>query len=212
MRHDMIFPGGSPDFLVVGLGNPGNEYSATRHNVGFMAVDSLAERLGLKIDRLRCNALTVKCNIGGKCGFLMKPQTFMNNSGISVAQAARYYNIPSSRVVVLYDDTALPVGALRIRSSGSAGGHNGMKSVIDHLGSDRFPRVRFGIGAKPQGWDLADYVLGKLPPGDKNAIVERFADLEQIISCILNGQTEFAMADYNYNPPRKPKDPDETDT
>ncbi|MBP5155196.1 MAG: aminoacyl-tRNA hydrolase [Clostridia bacterium] len=193
---------GSLDFLAVGLGNPGSPYAATRHNVGFMAVDSLAAKLGVKIDRVRHNALTAKCEINGRKGMLLKPQTFMNNSGLSVADAARYYNVLPHEIIVMYDDVSLPVGALRVRKSGSAGGHNGVESIIEYLGSDGFPRIRFGIGSKPAGWELSDYVLGKLPPADKTEIEKRFGHIGDIIALILSDEAEKAMSLYNYNPPR----------
>lgn len=193
---------GSLDFIVVGLGNPGIHYAQTRHNVGFMAVDSLAAKLGIKIDRVRHNALTAKCEINGMKGMIMKPQTFMNNSGLAVADAARYYNVFPNEIIVIYDDVSLPVGALRIRSSGSAGGHNGVKSLIDYLDADNFPRIKIGIGAKPQGWELSDYVLSKIPHKEKTEIEKRFEHIYDIITLILSEETDKAMSLYNYNPPR----------
>lgn len=197
MRHDIHFLGGSPEFLIVGLGNPGARYTDTRHNVGFMALDYIASERNAEVKRLRHSALTGKCYIDGISVLLIKPQTYMNNSGLSVVDAARYYNIPAQNIIVCYDDTALPVGALRIRESGSAGGHNGMKSIIEHLGTDDFQRIRFGIGKKPEGWDLADYVLGILPPEDKSAISENFKNLLPAIDLMMHNETDMAMSRYN---------------
>lgn len=193
---------GSSEFIVCGLGNPGSAYALTRHNAGFMAIDSLAASLGVKIDRLRHSALTARCEIGGRKGILLKPQTFMNNSGLSVSDASRYYRIYPHEIIVIYDDVSLPVGALRIRQSGSSGGHKGMNSIIDYLGTDDFPRIRIGIGEKPAGWDLADYVLGKLSPQDLAEIEKRFANLPEIVSMIIAGDTDKAMSKFNYNPSR----------
>lgn len=136
-------------WLVVGLGNPGLNYARTRHNVGFRAVDALAEKLGVKIDRARFRGLTAQASAGGEKLLLLKPQTFMNNSGLSVMDAARFYKLPPERVLVLFDDISLSVGRLRIRADGSAGGHNGIKSIIGGLNSQSFPRVKIGVGAKP---------------------------------------------------------------
>ena len=193
---------GSLDFLVVGLGYPGALYAATRHNVGFMAVDRLASALGVKTDRIRHSALTAKCEILGRKGMLLKPQTFMNNSGLAVADSARYYHVDAGHIIVISDDVSRPVGALRIRTSGSAGGHNGIKSVIDYLDTDEFPRIRIGIGGKPEGWELSDYVLSKITPGDMAEIEKRFENLEEIVSLILSGDASKAMSVYNYTPSR----------
>ena len=147
-------------WLIVGLGNPGREYEKTRHNAGFRAVDLLAESLGCKIDRLKYQGLYCQTTYGGKKLFLLKPQTYMNLSGRSVLQLSSYFNIPPARIIVLFDDISLPPGRLRIRADGSAGGHNGIKSIIQELGSQAFPRVKIGVGAKAHPeQDLADHVL-----------------------------------------------------
>ena len=146
--------------LIVGLGNPGKEYERTRHNAGFRALDVLADSLGCKIDRLKFQGLYCQTNYQGKKLFLLKPQTFMNLSGPSVLQLSAYFNIPPQRIIVLFDHISLPPGRLRIRGDGSAGGHNGIKSIIGELGSQSFPRVKIGVGAKPHpAQDLADWVL-----------------------------------------------------
>ena len=147
-------------WLIVGLGNPGREYQSTRHNAGFRAIDLLAEKLGCKIDRAKFQGLYAQVNYGGGKLFLLKPQTYMNLSGRAVLQLSAYFSIPPERIIVLFDDISLPPGRLRIRAEGSAGGHNGIKSIIAEVGSQAFPRVKIGVGAKPDPeFDLADWVL-----------------------------------------------------
>ena len=155
-----MFGAKKESWLIVGLGNPGREYEKTRHNVGFRAIDMLAEKLGCKIDKAKFQGLYGQVNYNGGKLFLLKPQTFMNLSGRSVLQLSAYYSIPPERIILLFDDISLPPGRLRIRSEGSAGGHNGIKSVISELGSQAFPRVKIGVGAKPTPeFDLAAWVL-----------------------------------------------------
>lgn len=155
-----MFGAKKESWLIVGLGNPGREYEKTRHNVGFRAVDMLAQKLDCKIDKVKFQGLYSQVNYSGGKLFLLKPQTFMNLSGRSVLQLSAYYSIPPERIIILFDDISLPPGRLRIRSEGSAGGHNGIKSVISELGSQAFPRVKIGVGAKPTPeFDLADWVL-----------------------------------------------------
>ena len=149
-------PAGKPEYIVAGLGNPGKDYAATRHNAGFMALDHLAQRLNAKVNRAKFDALCGDAGIGGRAVLLMKPQTYMNASGIAISAAAEYYKIPPEHVIVLCDDITQAPGKLRIRRSGSAGGHNGLKSIIGMLDSENFPRIRLGIGEEPSaGYDLA---------------------------------------------------------
>lgn len=155
-----LFPSAGCDWLVVGLGNPGGEYQNTRHNAGFMAVDRIADALGVRITKIKYKALCATANYRGQKLLLLKPETFMNASGLAVEAAAHFYKIPPERVLVLFDDISLPVGKIRVRKSGSAGGHNGIKSIIGELGSQEFPRVKIGVGAKPNPeFDLAAWVL-----------------------------------------------------
>ena len=148
------------NWLIVGLGNPGREYAHTRHNAGFRCLDLIAEELNCKVDKLKFQGLYSQVSYNGKKLFLLKPQTYMNLSGRSVVQLSAYFNIPPQRIIVLFDDISLPPGRLRIRGNGSAGGHNGIKSIIQELGSQDFPRVKIGVGAKPHpDYDLADWVL-----------------------------------------------------
>lgn len=189
---------GKPEYIVAGLGNPGREYEETRHNAGFLAIDFVAEKLGVKINRAKYNALCAEIKIGDKNVLLMKPQTYMNLSGTSICEAAAFYKIPTDHILVLCDDITQNPGKLRIRKSGSAGGHNGLKNIIEYGGSDKFPRIRIGVGAKPTPeYDLAAWVTGKLPTEDKKAIVARFGDIEKAIPLILSGEMEKAMCLYN---------------
>lgn len=160
------------DFLIVGLGNPGREYERTRHNVGFRAVDLLAQSLGTKIDRLKYRALVSPVvRIGEHRVMLMKPQTYMNSSGDAVKLAGIFYKLPPERILVFSDDITQPVGRLRIREDGSAGGHNGLKSIIAQLGTQSFPRIRIGVGAKPHpDYDLADWVLSSFSASEEQAL------------------------------------------
>ncbi len=168
----MLFRSTGCDYLIVGLGNPGKEYERTRHNVGFRAIDLLAESLGTRINRLKFRALVssiVTC--GSKKVLLMKPQTFMNNSGDAVKLAGAFYKLPPGRILVLSDDISLAVGRIRVRESGSAGGHNGLKSIIAQLDSQEFPRVKIGVGAKPHpDFDLADWVLSNFSAGEEKEL------------------------------------------
>jgi len=164
---------GPVSWLIVFLGNPGPKYECTRHNAGFMTADAMAKKLGVSINKLRFKALTASADIGGEKVLLMKPQTFMNLSGEAVGEAARFYKVPPEHVIVVSDEVSLPLGKLRVRPKGSAGGHNGLKSIIAHLGSDAFPRIRLGVGAPPHpDYDMADWVLS----------VFRNQDLEDMLS------------------------------
>ena len=189
---------GGAEWLLVGLGNPGTQYENTRHNVGFLVADELAERQNAPIQRLKFKALTNLLTISGEKVLVMKPVTYMNLSGEAVRQAVDFYKIPPERVLVVSDDTALAVGRLRIRKGGSAGGHNGLKNIIQHLGTDQFPRVRVGVGEKPHpDYDMADWVLGNFQGEDKKVIdgaVKRAADA---VECLLKEGPDRAMNRFN---------------
>ena len=189
---------GGIEFLIVGLGNPGGKYEITRHNAGFLCADLFAESMNTEIKRLKYHALTAEVNIDGHRCLLMKPQTFMNNSGEAVAEAAKFYKIPLEKIIVVFDDISLPIGKLRVRRKGSAGGHNGIKSLIAHLGSENFPRVKIGVGAKPHpDYDLADWVLASFKKEDFPALKEAMVNAGEAIKLIVNGNTDKAMNLYN---------------
>lgn len=184
----------SDTWLIVGLGNPGREYDNTRHNAGFRAMDILAQKLGCKPDKLKYQGLYCQVNHQGKKLLLLKPQTFMNLSGRSAAPLASFFKVPAKNIIVLFDDISLPPGRLRIRADGSAGGHNGIKSLIQELGSQDFPRVKIGVGAKPHpDFDLADWVLSAFTAQEEKALqpaLERAADA--VLAIIEHGVPEAA--------------------
>ena len=189
---------GGASWLIVGLGNPGEKYENTRHNVGFQVVDELAERQRAPIQKLKFKALTNLLTISGEKVLVMKPVTYMNLSGEAVRPAADFYKIPPERILVISDDTALDLGKLRIRTKGSAGGHNGLKNIIQHLGTDQFPRVRVGVGQKPHpDYDLADWVLGRFTEEEAKAVEGRRPDIEAAARLIMAGKLAEAQNRYN---------------
>ena len=184
--------------IVVGLGNPGAKYEKTRHNAGFLAIDYIAEKCGVKIDRVKFHSTVAEASFGGKRVLLMKPTTLMNNSGVAIAEAAAFYKIPPERVLVLHDEISFDAGIIRIRRKGSAGGHNGLKSIIARLPGEDFPRIKIGVGQKPSPeYDLANWVLGKLPEADMKAISERFADIADAAEYIVKDNIDLAMSKYS---------------
>ena len=189
---------GAYDYIIAGLGNPGAKYEMTRHNAGFLAIDMLAMKQNKEIKRLKFHALTCDAEIEGKKCLLMKPQTFMNNSGKAIGEAAKFYKIPPQNIIVLSDDISLDVGKIRIRRKGSAGGHNGLKSIIAHLGSEDFPRVKIGVGKKPNAYmDLADWVLGRFPKELEPQLKEALENADGAISLIVQDKFDRAMNLYN---------------
>lgn len=184
--------------MIVGLGNPGDKYRLTRHNAGFLSLDYISQKKNAKIDRVKFKALVGECMSGGKRTLLMLPQTFMNNSGEAVAEAASFYKIPLENITVIYDDISLDVGRLRIRKKGSDGGHNGIKSIISHLGSDAFPRIKVGVGAKPYAdMDLADWVLSKFTDAEQKTLFTEFDKVLSASELISSGKIADAMNLYN---------------
>jgi peptidyl-tRNA hydrolase len=179
-----------PKWLVVGLGNPGSKYKGNRHNAGFLAVDFLLDGA---IPKLKFSALTATAEVSGQSVMLMKPQTFMNNSGEAVAEAARFYKIAPENIIVIYDDVSFTTGRLRVRGDGSAGGHNGMKSIIQCLGADEFPRVKLGVGQKPERWQLADWVLSDFTDAEIKDLSGLFPKVKEIITDIINGQKNLSF-------------------
>ena len=191
-------PQGPVSFIVVGLGNIGNQYELTRHNAGFLAIDRIAEKYGAKIDRVKFHATVGECTIAGQRVLLMKPTTLMNNSGIAVGEAAAFYKIPPERVLVLHDEISFDPGMIRIRRKGSAGGHNGLKSIIARLPGEDFPRIKIGVGKKPSPeYDLANWVLGRMPEADMKAMTARFDDIATATEMIVKGDIDGAMAKFS---------------
>lgn len=189
---------GTPEFLVVGLGNPGNKYTLTRHNSGFLCIDLLAEKLNFRVDRLKFKSLICDTTINGHRCIVMKPQTFMNNSGEAVRECASFYKIPPERVIVIYDDISLDVGKLRIRRKGTDGGHNGIKSIIYHLNSDQFPRIKVGCGKKPHpDYDLADWVLSEFKKDEQKDLLPALENASKALELLLDNQIDKAMNLYN---------------
>ena len=191
-------PAGAVSFIICGLGNPGTQYENTRHNCGFMALDTLAEDLGADVKKLRFKSLTADVMIGDTHCLLMKPTTFMNNSGEAVVEALNFYKLTTEQLLVMYDDISLDVGRLRIRKKGSDGGHNGIKSIIYLTGSDVFPRIKIGVGAKPDPeYDLAAWVLGMFPKEQGELLEKTFSDAAAAAKLIVAGKTDDAMNKYN---------------
>lgn len=189
---------GKITWIIAGLGNPGMTYANTRHNAGFMGLDQLAKSNSIDVKTMKFKADTGDGSVGGERCLLMKPTTFMNLSGEAISQAAAFYKIPPERIVIMYDDITLPPGKLRIRRKGSAGGHNGMKSIIALLGTDEFPRVRIGVGAKPNPeYDLADWVLSKFSDEDMKALTPALENAAKAAELIVQGKTDEAMNKYS---------------
>lgn len=189
---------GGYDFIIAGLGNPGSKYEMTRHNAGFLAIDLFANQQNVKVSRLKFHALVGDIVINGKKCLLMKPQTFMNNSGDAISEAARFYKIPSENVLVISDDISLDVGKIRIRRKGSAGGHNGLKSIIAQLGTEDFARIKVGVGKKPSPeYDLINWVLGRFPKELESDLKDALEKTADAIPLIVSGETDKAMNLFN---------------
>ena len=186
------------DWLVVGLGNPGQKYANTRHNMGFLTVDLLAEKAGVKLNKVKFKSAYNILNFAGCKCLVMKPQTYMNLSGEAVREAVQFYKLPADHVLVIYDDVSLPVGKLRVRPTGSAGGHNGIKNIIAHLGTQDFPRVKIGTGAPAGGGaDMIDWVIGEPSQAEKKVLWESFERALDAAACIIEHGCQKAMNDFN---------------
>ena len=191
-------PSGPPEFIIVGLGNPGKKYELTRHNAGFLFSDLLADKNGESISKIQFKSVTANRTLGGHRCLLMKPQTFMNNSGEAVKQAAAFYKIPPENIIVVFDDISLPCGKLRIRRTGSDGGHNGIKSIIYHLNSDKFPRIKLGVGEKPHPeYDLADWVLSSFKKNELDSLRDAAENACKAVEMMVQGNTDGAMSNFN---------------
>lgn len=184
-------------YIIAGLGNPSKEYEKTRHNAGFDTIDLLAEKLGIDLTEKKHRAYCGKGMIGTEKVLLLKPQTFMNNSGESLRDAADFYKVEPEQILVIYDDISLEPGQLRIRMKGSAGGHNGIKSIIAHLKTQDFPRIKIGVGAKPEQMDLADYVLSRFSPSEREKMEESFREGAEAVITFLKDGKDAAMNQYN---------------
>ena len=190
--------GGSVEYIVVGLGNPDKKYENTRHNCGWLALDYLAEKLNCRVNKIKFKSFAGECHIGEKKVLLMKPTTYMNNSGQAVVEAMNFYKIKPENVIVMFDDISLDVGKMRIRQKGSDGGQKGMRSIIYLSGSDAFPRVKIGIGAKPNpNWDLADWVLSKFTDSERRKLEKMFENAAAAVELIIDGKIDRAMNLYN---------------
>ena len=185
------------DWLIVGLGNPGQKYEHTRHNMGFLTVDLLAEKNGVKLNKVKFKAAYNIVKFAGCKCLVMKPQTYMNLSGEAVREAAQFYKIPAERVLVIYDDVSLPVGKLRVRPSGSAGGHNGIKNIIAHLGTQSFPRVKIGVAAPGEEGDMVDWVIGVPSQAERKILAESFEQAIEAAECIISDGCQKAMNRFN---------------
>ena len=189
---------GSAEYLIVGLGNPDRKYENTRHNCGWLVIDYISQKLGVKVNKIKFNSFSGECTIGGSKALLMKPTTYMNNSGQAVVEAMNLYKIPPEKVIVIFDDVCRDVGKMRIRQKGSDGGQKGMRSIIYLSGSDAFPRIKIGIGSKPNpNWDLADWVLSKFSDSERRELEKMFENACGAVELIIGGKIDRAMNLYN---------------
>ena len=189
---------GTPEFIVVGLGNPGGKYTLTRHNSGFLCVDMLSEKLNFRVDKLKFKSLIADTTINGHRCIVMKPQTYMNNSGEAVRECASFYKIPPERIIVISDDTSLDIGKMRIKRKGSDGGQKGLRSIIYHMNSDNFPRVKIGVGKKPHpDYDMADWVLSEFKKDEQKVLEPVLENTCKALELMLDNQIDKAMNLYN---------------
>ena len=184
-------------YIIAGLGNPGKKYENTRHNMGFLAVDLLAEKYDIRIDKIKFKALVGEGRIAGQKVLLVKPQTFMNLSGQSIVEIMNFYKEDVENLIVIYDDISLEPGKIRIRKKGSAGGHNGIKNIIAQLGTQNFQRIKVGVGEKPKGWDLADYVLGHFSKEDRGLVDDALKRAAGAVELMVQGEVDQAMNQFN---------------
>lgn len=195
-------------YIIAGLGNPGKKYENTRHNMGFMVMDALGEKLGININKIKFKSLTAEGRIGSEKVIIMKPQTYMNLSGEAVREAADYYKVPEENIIVVYDDMDIDLGSLRIRKSGSAGTHNGMKSIIYQLKSDKFPRIRVGIGANHKS-DIIGFVIGSVSKDEASILNKTILNAADAVEEIITGDIDMAMNKYNTKKKKQMEDENE---
>jgi PTH1 family peptidyl-tRNA hydrolase len=189
---------GPVEYLIVGLGNPDKKYENTRHNCGWLALDYIADKRGCKVNKIKYKSFVGECTIAGKRVMLMKPTTYMNNSGQAVTEAMRFYKLPPENVIVIFDDVSLDVGKMRIRQKGSDGGQKGMRSIIYLSGQDTFPRIKIGIGAKPNPqWELADWVLSRFSKEEMQTLETMFDNANEAVELMIDGRIDRAMNMYN---------------
>ena len=189
---------GPVEYLIVGLGNPDKKYENTRHNCGWLALDYIADKRGCKVNKIKYKSFVGECTIAGKRVMLMKPTTYMNNSGQAVTEAMRFYKLPPENVIVIFDDVSLDVGKMRIRQKGSDGGQKGMRSIIYLSGQDTFPRIKIGIGAKPDPrWELADWVLSRFSKEEMKTLETMFDNANEAVELMIDGRIDRAMNMYN---------------
>lgn len=196
-KKDSDIKSGGIEYIIVGLGNPGEKYENTRHNAGFITLDTIAEKNSISVDRLKFKSLCGIGTVGGKRVLLMKPSTFMNLSGQAVTEAMSFYKIPPEKTIVIFDDISLDTGRLRIRRKGSDGGHNGIKNIIYLSGSDQFPRIKLGVGKKPNGWELADWVLSRFKEDEFKELKTAAENASQAVELMVQEQTDKAMNLFN---------------
>ncbi len=199
MRFSNVNPGEHPEYIIVGLGNPGTRYEDTRHNVGFKAVDYIDSQCDVSrgCKRKLHSALCDKCVLDGYIVYFVKPQTFMNNSGMAVQDVLNYYKMNSKQLIVIHDDITLPAGEFRIKKGGGAGGHNGLKSIIQHIGNGDFVRIRIGVGIKPEKWDMSKFVLSKITPEESLLIESEFCVIKQALGDIFKYSVDHAIDKFN---------------
>ena len=189
---------GKPEYIIVGLGNPGVAYENTRHNAGFLAVAAMEKKYGFSVNTHKFKALVGRAVIGGKSCLVMKPETFMNNSGEAVTEAMAFYKVPPEKTLIIFDDISLEPSKMRIRRKGSHGGHNGIRSIIDLTGTEEFLRIKLGVGKKPHpDYDLAKWVLGKFRPDDLKKLYQAVDNAEEAVKLMVNGKTDEAMNKFN---------------
>ena len=190
-------PVGAVEYIIAGLGNPDRKYENTRHNAGFLTIDALADKCGVRVDRIKYKSLCAAAEVGGKKVLLMKPSTYMNNSGLAVKEAMSFFKIPPEKTIIMMDDISLDVGKMRIRRKGSDGGHNGIKNIIYLTGSDQFPRIKIGVGKKPEKWDLADWVLSDFTDSEKKLLDEVIQKACDAAALMTAGEIDKAMNQFN---------------